>query len=241
MEKIFIDFPFFFGLFAAILHVLSGPDHLAAVGPIALDNKLRSWLVGFSWALGHITGMLMIGVLFIFFKDYIPVEMISSHSEKLVGIMLLAIGIWAFYRLWKTNHNEKHEPLQHYNAEKGRVNFNNPEYNPNLSTVHTRTNKQKKKQTYLAVVGIGIIHGLAGISHFLGILPTLAFETKFQSAMYLIGFSLGTIIAMVSFSAALGLITKFATERNKKTISQWINGIAGFAAVFVGIFWLFNN
>ncbi len=241
MEKILIDFPFLFGLTASVLHVLSGPDHLAAVGPIALDNKLKSWLVGLSWGLGHITGMLIIGVLFIFFKDYIPVESISAQSEKIVGFMLLAIGLWAFYRLWSSHRKEAHSHHHAHVNHEGKTLFHKHEHSHSDSKLHVHTHAKSKNQTYLAVMGIGIIHGLAGVSHFLGILPTLAFKTKFQSAMYLTGFSLGTIIAMVVFSVVLGLIAKLAAENKKKTISQWVNGIAGMAAVFVGLFWLFHN
>ena len=241
MEKFFIGFPFLFGLAASIFHVLSGPDHLAAVGPIALDNKLKSWLVGLSWGLGHITGMLIIGALFIFFKDYIPVEQISAHSEKIVGIMLLAIGVWAFYRLWSSHHKLLHSHQHMHIDENGNAVIHQHEHSHEKSKRHIHYHKKIKKQTYIAVTGIGIIHGLAGVSHFLGILPTLAFKTKFQSIMYLTGFSLGTIIAMVVFSVILGLIAKFAAENKKAVISNWINVIAGTAAIFVGIFWLFHN
>ena len=241
MGQALISYPFLFGLIASILHVLSGPDHLAAVGPIALDNELKSWLVGFSWGLGHITGMLIIGVLFIFFKDYIPVELISSHSEKIVGIMLIIIGAWSFYRIWKINKVSNHSHHHLHIDDNGDTYIHKHTHGHESSKLHQHTHPNSKKQTYYTVFGIGVIHGLAGVSHFLGILPTLAFETKFQSALYLTGFSAGTIIAMVTFSVILGTIANLAAESKKKSITNWINAVAGTAAVFVGLFWLFTN
>ena len=241
MEQSLISYPFLFGLVAAILHVFSGPDHLAAVGPIALDNKLKSWVVGFSWGMGHVAGMLTIGVLFIFFKDYIPVELISKNSEKIVGVMLIMIGAWAFYRIWKTNHKNSHSHHHLHQSADGKTYIHKHEHNHESSKFHQHTHSEAKTQTYFTVFGIGVIHGLAGVSHFLGILPTLAFGTKFESAMYLTGFSAGTILAMVLFSVSMGLIANLAVESKKKSISNWINGVAGFAAVFVGFFWLLYN
>ena len=79
-----LSFPIFAGIIAAVLHVISGPDHLAAVIPFAIERKKKAWKVGLFWGIGHLTGMLFIGALFLAFKEMIPVEKISKHSEKLV-------------------------------------------------------------------------------------------------------------------------------------------------------------
>jgi ABC-type nickel/cobalt efflux system permease component RcnA len=242
MEETFIQYPFIFGLIAAIIHVLSGPDHLAAVGPLALSDKLKAWIVGFSWAIGHITGMMIIGVLFIFFKEYIPIEVISSHSEKLVGVMLILIGLWALFRLWKLNIETQHKHVHMHVSGQGEAYIHKHEHRHEESKiVHEHIHSEGKNQTYFAALGIGILHGLAGVSHFLGILPTLAYDTWIKSAFYLTGFSMGTIVAMVSFSFILGMLSKYATEKKKITITKLINGIAGFAALLVGIIWLIQN
>ena len=238
MEDTFIDFPFLFGLVAAFIHVLSGPDHLAAIGPLALNSKLRSWLVGLVWAIGHITGMLLIGVLFIYSKKYIPVELISENSEKLVGVMLILIGLWAFYRIWKMNKGTLHDHEHIHPDTDDNVVVNKHVHSHETDKHHVHAHKEKHTQTYWAAFGIGILHGLAGVSHFLGILPTLAFKTWVQSTLYLVGFSAGTIIAMVSYSAILGYISNVTEEEHKKNISVWINGIAGTFAVLVGVFWI---
>ncbi len=43
----------FAGLVAGFVHVLSGPDHLAAIAPYAVDGKSRAWRTGVRWGLGH--------------------------------------------------------------------------------------------------------------------------------------------------------------------------------------------
>ena len=41
-----LSFPLFAGIIAAVLHVISGPDHLAAVTPFAIESKKKAWKVG---------------------------------------------------------------------------------------------------------------------------------------------------------------------------------------------------
>jgi cytochrome c biogenesis protein CcdA len=101
-----LSFPLFAGIIAAVLHVISGPDHLAAVTPFAIESKKKAWKVGLFWGIGHLTGMLFIGILFLIFKEFIPIEKISEYSEKLVGVVLIILGIWIFVRIfWEEKHH----------------------------------------------------------------------------------------------------------------------------------------
>ena len=95
---------FLSGIIASMAHVVTGPDHLAAVTPLAISSKKKSWAIGLSWGLGHVTGMLMIGAVFLLFRDLLPVEAISSHSEVIIGILLVIIGLWAILRLYLNSH-----------------------------------------------------------------------------------------------------------------------------------------
>ena len=103
-----ITFPLTAGLIASMLHVITGPDHLAAVTPFAIESKKKAWKIGLFWGIGHLTGMLLIGILFVIFKELIPVDNISHYSEQLVGIVLIGIGIWAFYKIFKIEKKHKH-------------------------------------------------------------------------------------------------------------------------------------
>ena len=99
MSESITSFPLLFGLLASLAHVFAGPDHLAAIGPLAINTTRRPWLIGVAWGLGHLTGMLMIGVLFFYLKELIPVEFISANSERFVGLLLIFIGLWSIYKM----------------------------------------------------------------------------------------------------------------------------------------------
>ena len=59
-------FAFIAGLAAGLLHVFSGPDHLAAVAPLVADTERGRWRTGLQWGVGHTVGVLLIALLLLF-------------------------------------------------------------------------------------------------------------------------------------------------------------------------------
>jgi len=106
---------FLTGFIASVAHVATGPDHLAAVTPLAIDSRKKSWAVGFAWGVGHTIGMLLIGMLFILFKEYLPIDAISKHSETVIGILLIGIGSWALVRIY-IRHKHGNRPHAHFHT-----------------------------------------------------------------------------------------------------------------------------
>ena len=94
-------FAFFAGLAAGLLHVFSGPDHLAAVAPLAADGDRNHWRTGLQWGVGHTMGVLLIATLLLLIREQLPLDAISAYSERIVGVALIAVGAWG---IWKANH-----------------------------------------------------------------------------------------------------------------------------------------
>jgi hypothetical protein len=86
------------GLAAGLLHVFSGPDHLAAIAPLAIDGDRRGWRTGLQWGFGHTAGVLLIATLLLLLKEQLPLDAISVYSERIVGLSLIAVGGWG---IWK--------------------------------------------------------------------------------------------------------------------------------------------
>lgn len=93
-------FAVFAGLAAGLLHVFSGPDHLAAVAPLAADSDRRQWRTGLQWGVGHTMGVLLIASLLLLLREQLPLDAISAHSERIVGVALIAVGSWG---VWKAS------------------------------------------------------------------------------------------------------------------------------------------
>lgn len=221
----------FSGLVAGFVHVLSGPDHLAAVAPLAADTDRRQWLTGLDWGFGHTGGVLVVGALALLFRELLPLEALSTWGERLVGVVLVGIGLWGFRRALTLRvhvHAHAHDDCRH-NHVHAHTGAEAHAHEPGSAQPHTHTH---------AAFAVGVLHGLAGSSHLLGILPALAFATRAESIAYLGAFGLATVIAMTGFAAAVGLA---ATSMKAGGVSVFRNLLYGCstAAILVGGVWLF--
>lgn len=230
------SFPFIAALIASILHVITGPDHLAAVIPFAIESKKKAWKIGLFWGIGHLIGMLAIGILFLIFRELIPVESISNYSEQLVGIVLLVIGVWSFYKIFKEEKKHKHLHV-HGNHT---VAIHKHEHAHHHETSHHHTHNHQLKQSSFASLSIGFLHGLAGISHFLLFIPVASFKNQIDSISYLVGFSCGIVLAMTSFALLIGRISSFSKNEHNDTLFKGIRFSGGLFAIIIGLYWLFS-
>ena len=231
-----IGIPLIAGLIAAITHVLTGPDHLAAVLPFAVESKRKAWKIGLSWGIGHLLGMIAIGILFLLFRDLIPVENISEHSEKLVGLVLMGIGIWSLLRIFRKNKRHKH---LHVHANHNLA-IHVHEHAHHNEDPHTHTHSKPIRQSYFSAVSIGVLHGLAGIAHFLLFFPVLGFETRFDSWSYIFGFAAGTLFAMSAFGLVIGHLSNYTSTHENQNFFKGIRLAAGLIALVVGVYWFFS-
>ncbi len=231
------SFPFIGALIASMLHVITGPDHLAAVTPFAIESKKRAWKIGLSWGLGHLVGMLGIGLLFVLFKEMIPVDLISEYSEQIVGFVLLGIGIWALFKVFK---KEKDHAHLHVHSEQGPVIHKHP-HDHSHTHDHRHKHTEGIKQSNLASFSIGLLHGLAGISHFLLFLPVLSFEDNAEAIAYIIGFGVGIVLAMTLYTFVIGKVASLARNGHNEVFFKGIRFAGGLFAIVIGIYWIFNN
>jgi sulfite exporter TauE/SafE len=214
------------GLLAGAGHVWAGPDHLAAIAPIAVRQPQRAWVPGLRWGVGHSAGVLIVGLLSLMLRELIPVDLLSSWGERMVGVMLIGIGLWGLRKALKnTVHAHEHE---HGGERHVHIHVHTPKAHHASVAAHQHSH---------AAFGVGILHGLAGSSHLLGILPMLAFPTQIQAIGYLAAFAVGTVVSMAGFSWMMGFAAQRATKRGVN-LYRGLMGTCGLAAVIVGCVWL---
>ena len=91
-----------------MVHVLTGPDHLAALVTLSANvkNRWEAFYLGAGWGIGHSTGLLLIAIIFLVITlgsddDTIEIpESLGRIFELLVGVFLLILGIHGFARAW---------------------------------------------------------------------------------------------------------------------------------------------
>lgn len=209
------------GALAGLFHVLAGPDHLAAVGPLALDGRRRGWLAGWTWGIGHASGVVLVAALAILLRDMLPpIDVISAWSERLVGGALIAVGLWALRR------SARVEPAPHAHGAVSHDHLHvqaGPGWMRRLGHAH-------------AAFCLGVLHGVAGSSHFVGVLPALALPTRAAALTYIVAFGAGTVAAMTGFAAAAGWTGGFA--RAHSPAHRAMTAAAAVAAIVIGGVWL---
>jgi ABC-type nickel/cobalt efflux system permease component RcnA len=230
---------FLSGFFASVAHVVTGPDHMAAVTPLAIDSRKRSWQVGLAWGIGHTAGMLLLGLLFLFLKELLPVGAISKHSDKIIGVMLILVGIWAIARLY-FHHSHGNIPHTHFHTRPFLyAHIHSHSHDHTETHDHEHIPQASAGKIVLTALLIGTIHGLAGFSHLLALLPSLAMPSIMASVTYIIAFASGTILTMVGFAILLGFVAHRTLVAKREMLFKALTLTGGLAAIIIGIFWIF--
>src|SRR5580765_2847255 len=102
------------GISAGLIHVFSGPDHLAAIAPLAMKRQRGAWLTGLRWGAGHASGVAVVGILSLILRGLLPIDLISSSSDRLVGVLLVGIGLWTLRKAMLVHaHSHEHDGETH--------------------------------------------------------------------------------------------------------------------------------
>ncbi len=196
------------GLVAGSFHVVSGPDHLVAVTPLAARSPLQAMRIGAWWGAGHAVGAALLGAVGALAKAAVDVEDLSAWAEFLVGAVLCGVGLWAFVQARKL------VVQPHSNAE-------------------THDERAQGKHHHATSFGVGVMHGAAGTGHLLGVLPSLALP-PLSAAVYLAAYGFAAILAMTLFSGVIGLVGKRLPPGGLRGFLY----ASGAAAVGLGVYWM---
>ncbi len=219
------------GFAAGSIHVLTGPDHIAALLPLSVGHRWRAWALGARWGIGHSAGVLVIAIVAVALRQSMDLQLVSAWSERLVGVMLIGIGGWGVRRALRDRihaHGHSHgvDPHAHLHAHTQDGHEVPAGGATALPHAHRHT-------AFFA----GILHGAAGTAHLVGVLAAAAFATALESGVYLGGFALGTILAMAAFAAAVGATTARASERAPRLL-PWFTGAASVVCMAIGVVWI---
>ena len=207
------------GFAAGAVHVVSGADHMVAMAPSSVRKPSVALIDGLAWGIGHSAGVLILSVLGILAKDIVNIELMSSYAEFLVGISLLIVGCLAIRTSLKVNihmHQHMHgdeTPHEHFHF-------------------HAPGKKLQRSHTH-AATGLGVLHGFAGASHLVAVIPALALPL-FGAVAYLFAYLLGSVFAMGC--VVLGI--SFATSKANKMFYPFLMRSIGALSIVIGIFWL---
>lgn len=194
------------GVAAGFGHVLLGPDHVAALAPFSVEAHGRAWVVGLRWGVGHALGIVAVALLFVWAADWLDLALIAGAGDYLVGAVLVAVGAWG---LWHLQHATDHFSRT---ADAGH------------GHVHAT-----------AALSIGTLHGLVGTGSTLAVLPAAGMHSFLESALYLAGFGVGTVVAMMSVAWLLGAI---APREEGGRAYRLVFLVASLGSLLLGLVWI---
>jgi cytochrome c biogenesis protein CcdA len=187
------------------------PDHLAAVGIfVSRSRSPREALVhGARWGVGHALTLLVAGLAVLFVAAEWP-NALSLRAEWLVGVVLIVLGGRTVYRamFWESGA----APV----------------------SSHTHADGQTHRHPLL---GIGMLHGLAGSGAMAAIVPLSSAQEPLQATAWLALFGIGTISAMALIAMIAGWSLQHSAIRSTIALRRII-AAAGVLSMAVGTGWL---
>ncbi len=212
------------GFTLGLIHALDA-DHIMAVSLLAsrtrqLTNKISMVVttVGYClrWALGHSAILMIVGFLLFFLNVQLP-EALQIAAEKLVGVILITMGLMISWQLWR---NRVQLQVHHHD---------------DISHVHL-VEKNKRTHNHKPVL-LGIVHGLAGSAPVVAILPMLGSQQASVGLAYLALFSVGVMLSMVIFGLLFGRL-QLCLMRFGNRAFQLARLILAVSSIGFGGYWL---
>ena len=239
--------PLLAGASAGGLHAVSGPDHLAALLPLAVGSRWhQSCRVGAVWGVGHGLGASSMGALAWVANTLIGGESItgtavdtaSDWMEVAVGVTLVIIGIMGLRSAsvpasfpWQTRQNSTPQSIEDSDLEGGCSGSHD------LPDAHGHSHAYSRMGPR-AMLFTGIVHGFSGSGHLLGVIPALLLSRS-MAMVYLTAFCAGTCLAMCIFTGAIGEATfVLGQQLHRPDLPNTLARYSSVVTLIVGVSWI---
>jgi sulfite exporter TauE/SafE len=168
--------------------------------------------------MGHSLTVMVVGGVLALSGLQLP-ERFESMAERAVGAVLVLLGTVAISRAQKLHaHRHDHEGRPHWH-------------------LHPHLSGGEHEHDHGALMGIGMLHGLAGTGALVVALPVAIVGSRAGALIFLAAFGLGTILSMSLFSAAAGWLLS-ATTTLSRSVHRAAIVLAGLLSVGVGMWWM---
>lgn len=197
-------------------------DHIMAVTSLASREPGWRCTLRFcgAWAIGHGLTLLTVGLIVLVLGWHLP-EALFGTAERLVGVVLIALGLWLWADLWRRRvrlRAHRHGGVTHVHLVEGQ-------------------GRRHRRWADHGPVFVGVLHGLAGAAPLMALLPSVQAGSAWIGLAYLAVFSVGVLVSMAGFGVAFGSFQEWVARRG----SGLMNGlrfVVGGLAVGLGGMWL---
>lgn len=204
-------------------------DHMVAVSAFIGNRPRLGTAVSFGlrWGLGHSLVVLLVGGVLVLSGVGIP-EGVVAWAELGVGIMLVALGVWA---AWAARRLHLHRPHDH--GGHAHLHAHAPGGHPHQHS-HSHTDPGKRHRHLSTLVGA--IHGLAGTAPVVALIPVTVIPNSWAAIGYLAAFGVGTVGAMSLYSALAAVAATRASSSVR--LARAVALVTALASFAVGWWWI---
>lgn len=222
-------------LMLGVLHALE-VDHMIAVttfvaGRPALGPAAR---FGLRWGLGHSVAVLLFGGGLLLTGVRWPTRY-DAVGEGLVGLMLIGLGVWALRSSRKLH---LHPPAEH--GDHAHLHVHGSAAPDPAAGGHAHAHPHPHPQHHHhghGVTLVGLMHGLAGSSAVVALVPVTLIQRWQVGLGYLAAFGVGVTAGMMLYAS----VASIAMARAASGSLLWarrITGLVGGAGIAVGLWWV---
>lgn len=230
---------FFLGLAHAI-----EIDHMIAVTAFVSTRPALGAAMGFGlrWGLGHSLAVFLAGGILVATGLRWPAGY-DAAGEALVGVLLVVVGVWAMRRARKLH---LHAPAEHgdhahlhVHAESGPEHAHAHDTHPHPHPPSGHHHHHEEHRAGHGMTLVGMMHGLAGTSAVVALVPVTLMDQRLVGLGYLLAFGVGTILAMTAYA----MVAAVALRKASSASLRWgrvLGRFVGVGSVAVGLWWIWK-
>ena len=224
-------------LMLGFLHALE-VDHLIAVTAFVAGRPSPRTAAefGFRWGVGHSVAVLLLGGALLLTGVRWP-ERYDAWGEGLVGLLLLALGGWALRSSRKLH---LHPPAEHGDHAHLHVHGDggHAHAHPHAAPAPPEAPVPPHDHRH-GITLVGLMHGLAGSSGVVALVPVTLIQRLDVGFAYLAAFGVGVTAGMMVYAVVAALAMRQAAARSL-VWGRRIAGLVGTAGIGVGIWWVWR-
>jgi hypothetical protein len=205
-------------------------DHMVAVTAFVGGRPRLDAAVGFGvrWGVGHSLAVLVAGSALALSGVRIPAGA-QDWAELGVGVMLVALGIWAANAARRLH---VHLPQEHGGHAHLHAHTHGSAHHVHG---HGDAAQAVRRHRHLSTL-VGAFHGLAGSAPVVALVPVTLMPSKPAAVLYLAAFGVGTIVGMAAY-AALAAVAVGRVAASARLARSAAFATAG-ASFVVGLWWI---
>jgi ABC-type nickel/cobalt efflux system permease component RcnA len=235
--------PILTALALGFLHALE-VDHMLAVTTFVADGPaLRvAARFGLRWGIGHSLAVLLVGGALLVTGLRWP-ERYDAIGEGVVGLMLMALGLWAIrssrkLHLHRPAEHGDHAHLHLHHDAGASAPHDHPHPPAQAPTrAHHHAAADRVHAHGQGVTLVGLMHGLAGSSAVAALVPVTLIQRRDVGVAYLLVFGLGVTAGMIVYAMVAALAMRQAASRSLLW-GKRAAGLVGAAGMVVGGWWV---